>query len=461
MKQKFDKNVPYESYPNTARMLAYEAFSRGIELKVIASSKSSSGITVHAISGKTSYLLAHTGALTTRQAIDICTDKHKTREYLEKSGVTTPKGVEIRGELLEKELQQLVAGLNYPVVLKPSHGIKGAGVITNIHDFESLYLNLKKQPLVSKTGYVIEEQIDGEEYRVFVLGNTFLSAVKRVPPVLEGDGVSSVEDLIKSYNVTRSLNLHLRIHLIKFNDALNEVLHTQGLSLSSIPKSGESFFVSYAGNFSAGGRSIDCTETVSGELKKTCIDALKAIPGLSYSGIDVIENKDGKAYIIELNHNPSIGSNHFPEVGSGVDVASAVIDNYFPDIPKVDHKVYFDLKRARSLLRNSSINSLTLKLPANKIGSNVDLKRIIFRGKVQGVGFRRFVRKIALTNKVDGFVRNLKSGDVEVCLASSPDKLDKFIERCRKGNGRSIVEEVVVNESDKIVFEGFNIVKTA
>lgn len=177
----------------------------------------------------------------------------------------------------------------------------------------------------------------------------FLSAVKRVPPILQGDGFSNIEELIKKYNVTRSLNLHLGIHLIKFNDTLNETLRDQDLSLSSVPKNGETFFVSYAGNFSAGGRSVDCTDSVSDELKTTCVNALKAIPGLVYSGIDVIERKDGKAYIIELNHNPSIGSNHFPEVGPGVDLASAVIDHYFPNVKRRDHKVYFDLKRARAL----------------------------------------------------------------------------------------------------------------
>lgn len=460
MTQKFDKNVPYESYSNTPGMLAYEAFSRGIELKITNSSKSSNGISIRAINGETSYSLTHACALTTRKAIRICTDKHKTREYLEKSGVSTPKGVEVRGELLKEELQELVNGLNYPLVLKPSHGIKGAGVITNIFDFESLYLNYKKQPLVNETGYVIEEQIDGEEYRVFVLGDAFLSAVKRVPPVLQGDGFSSIEELIKSYNVARNLNLHLRIHLIKFNDTLNEILRDQDLSLSSVPKSGETFFVSYAGNFSAGGRSVDCTDTVSDELKTTCVGALKAIPGLGYSGIDVIERKDGKAFIIELNHNPSIGSNHFPEIGSGVDVAGAVIDSYFPNVEKEEHKVYFDLKKARNLLKKSSITSLSVKLPANKRGSDLKLKRIVFRGKVQGVGFRKYIKKMALGNNIDGFVRNLNSGDVEIYLAATDNDLDKLIDQCRKGNGRSMVEEVIVNESNRIVFEGFSIEKT-
>lgn len=55
----------------------------------------------------------------------------------------------------------------------------------------------------------------------------------------------------------------------------------------------------------------------------------------------------------------------------------------------------------------------------------------IFSGRVQGVGFRYTVCRIATSFDITGFVRNLWDGDVEVVAEGSEMTLTDFLHRIR------------------------------
>ncbi|MEZ7955803.1 MAG: acylphosphatase [Rubritalea sp.] len=55
-------------------------------------------------------------------------------------------------------------------------------------------------------------------------------------------------------------------------------------------------------------------------------------------------------------------------------------------------------------------------------------KRIIFEGRVQGVGFRYATRQIALGFDVMGWVNNLPDGSVELVLEGEDQEVLEFIE---------------------------------
>ena len=62
----------------------------------------------------------------------------------------------------------------------------------------------------------------------------------------------------------------------------------------------------------------------------------------------------------------------------------------------------------------------------------------VFRGHVQGVGFRATTSWLARGFEVAGHVRNLPDGSVELVLEGDPAELDRFLTAIREEMGQSI-----------------------
>ena len=54
-------------------------------------------------------------------------------------------------------------------------------------------------------------------------------------------------------------------------------------------------------------------------------------------------------------------------------------------------------------------------------------KRILYTGRVQGVGFRYTATSVAQTFAVAGFVRNLSDGRVELVAEGEAGEVDRFL----------------------------------
>ena len=73
---------------------------------------------------------------------------------------------------------------------------------------------------------------------------------------------------------------------------------------------------------------------------------------------------------------------------------------------------------------------------------------VVFKGQVQGVGFRFIVERIARKLGVVGWVKNLVDGNVEVVVESDKEIVNEFLEKIRSYFQRYIRdEEVNITES--------------
>ena len=62
------------------------------------------------------------------------------------------------------------------------------------------------------------------------------------------------------------------------------------------------------------------------------------------------------------------------------------------------------------------------------------IRHVVFRGRVQGVGFRAFVEQQAMQFGVEGWVRNRRDGvSVEAVFAGAAETVETVIDVCRKG----------------------------
>ena len=82
--------------------------------------------------------------------------------------------------------------------------------------------------------------------------------------------------------------------------------------------------------------------------------------------------------------------------------------------------------------------------------------RIRIDGRVQGVGFRWFVRRAAQELGLAGRVRNLPNGQVEVEAAGDPERLEAFRGRLRQGPPGARVAGMTEQELSPVpAWEGF------
>lgn len=84
--------------------------------------------------------------------------------------------------------------------------------------------------------------------------------------------------------------------------------------------------------------------------------------------------------------------------------------------------------------------------------------RFWVNGRVQGVGFRWFVRREAEELGLAGRVRNLADGRVEVAVSGPPEGLSAFRERLRSGPPGARVSRIEEEEMSAVPdWDGFTI----
>jgi acylphosphatase len=65
-------------------------------------------------------------------------------------------------------------------------------------------------------------------------------------------------------------------------------------------------------------------------------------------------------------------------------------------------------------------------------------RRVLYEGRVQGVGFRFTASRLAPRFGVSGYVRNLSDGRVELEAQGDPDRLREFLASIRSEIGSKI-----------------------
>lgn len=90
----------------------------------------------------------------------------------------------------------------------------------------------------------------------------------------------------------------------------------------------------------------------------------------------------------------------------------------------------------------------------------METKRVIYEGRVQGVGFRYTTKDLARGYDVLGTVRNLPEGTVELIVAGEEDEVAEFLRDLREDSAvahhiKGVVEEQIDPLPD---LKGFSIV---
>lgn len=84
---------------------------------------------------------------------------------------------------------------------------------------------------------------------------------------------------------------------------------------------------------------------------------------------------------------------------------------------------------------------------------------LLISGKVQGVFFRETSRQLAEKLAIKGWIKNTFDGKVEALITGEEKALNDFVNFCKVGPDRAVVDEVKVSKQHTIDFEKFEIIR--
>lgn len=222
------------------------------------------------------------------------------------------------------------AKTRYPIVLKPINGRMGKGVIIGIRNEQDLIKAVDKFETPSGWG-LAEKYFEGNDYRAVVVDGTLISVTKRERAHVIGDGKSTILQLIQSKNSKRPQNQYYKDRQIPTAFDKLYALKDAKLQLESIPADGQKVMLNYTANMHSGGESINHINIISTELKEIIVGAVKSIPGLNYTGLDLLVKnpKSSKPEYVILEMNFTFGPTAmFHTIGEPVDVVKPILDYY-------------------------------------------------------------------------------------------------------------------------------------
>ena len=259
-------------------------------------------------------------------------NKLVTKKILDEAGIRTPKGLEYTKA--EKAKADFAYFKGNPIVIKPNQTNFGIGItiLKENHD-ESVFNRAVDIAFDNDTTILIEEFIDGKEFRFFIIGDEVVGILHRVPANVTGDGTSNIRELveIKNQDPLRGKGYRTPLEKIRMGEAESMFLAGQQKDFDYIPSSGETIYLRENSNISTGGDSIDFTDDIPDSYKKIAVQAAKALQ-VQITGLDMIikdyaqEASIGNYAIIELNFNPAIHIHCHPYKGRNRKLNERLLD---------------------------------------------------------------------------------------------------------------------------------------
>lgn len=276
---------------------------------------------------------ATTTAKTNMISVDIAGDKNATKKLLGEMGIPVPKGFRISEET---EIDNAVAALGFPLVVKPLDGNHGKGASIGLENIEDVRVAFHKAQEYSKY-VIIEKMLTGVDFRALVVDNRLVAIAERTPAHVVGDGKSTIRELIDEINTDprRGYGHENVLTQIDVDEQTERILKLKNTTLETVLEKGEILHLKSTANISTGGTAIDRTDEAHPE-NVFMFERIAKIIGLDVAGIDIIAPNIGEPLrengggIIEVNAAPGFRMHLAPSEGIGRNVAEHVVNMLFP-----------------------------------------------------------------------------------------------------------------------------------
>lgn len=268
-------------------------------------------------------------------SVDIACDKLVTKEILSIHNIPVAKGNKVNNVInLLKEAEEI----GYPVVIKPQYGNKGNGVILNIKNEKELLFAYKKLKDKFKD-LLIEKYYKGNDYRVCMVNYKVVAVSLRVPPIIIGNGIDTIINLINRLNEDplRGDDHEKPLTKVKIDEEVINCIAEQGKSLTDILEKDNKIYLRRNANLSTGGEAIDCTEEICSENIDLCIRVAKAlrldICGIDICSVDISKPLYDNGVIMEVNAAPGLRMHINPSKGKSRNIAKEIVNMLYDNKP--------------------------------------------------------------------------------------------------------------------------------
>ncbi len=279
-------------------------------------------------------------------------DKWLTNTVITRLGLPTARWRLITSQ---EDIKEEFESYEKPIVIKPTGMTGGNGVVTNINTLEEAYKAFKyakdmieqKDRPAWQQKIMMQEQVEGEDYRLLVINGKLEIATKRIPAFVTGDGVKNIEELIVETNKDPRRDIENPAHTlkpIKIDTQMDQFLKQQNLDIKHVPPKDKRIYVRKVASMSQGGITEDFTDKVHPQIKYVVESLSKSIRG-HVVGVDLLCKDVSKpltkenGIIVECNTMPEAYLNTFPVIGKQRPEIGKVLVESLVDISKPTKKI--------------------------------------------------------------------------------------------------------------------------
>ena len=269
--------------------------------------------------------------------LSVAGNKSLVLRLFDEHGIPAPRHCCCRCDDLAAALR-FTSGLGRACVVKPARSTGGGqGITTGVRGRVALVAAMARAG-----GYcndlVIEEHVDGANFRLLYLDGELLDAVERRPPSVRGDGSSTLRRLIEAENAEReSRGIEVCQSFLNIDRELRQTLRAAGRDLSYVPQPGETVQLKHVVSENRRDDNMGATGRVCASLAQSGAQAAAAV-GARLAGVDVITADpsvplaESGGVVVEVNTTPGFYY-HYMTAGEPVPVALLILQQLCEPTP--------------------------------------------------------------------------------------------------------------------------------
>ena len=271
-------------------------------------------------------------SINSKDGINLSKNKFKCSLHLKDNNIPVPNP-QLVNNLNKNNINDVINNIkiNFPLVIKPVEGTGGKYVFVNIKSKEKCkeILNIFLDRKINNI--LIEEYIQGKDYRILCYKDNVLDVIERVPPFVEGDGINNIKDLVHDKNKKNNIT-NRGFHSIKIN---KQYLDENGYDENTILEKNKKLVVNPASNFHNGGYPKRVPLDSIHPDNISMFSRINKLLNLNLSGIDCLipditkSHKEVGGAINEVNKFPNFDIHYYADNKKSLDTAIDFLKLYF------------------------------------------------------------------------------------------------------------------------------------